>query len=247
MDRRSLSIAAACAAAVGALGLVLLAAGCGDDDGPTGPDSGAPPDTYVVASDAFFATERMFQTYAAQDVYWYDRTLARNYRFIFANADPTLQAVWDSSWTITVEDTTARHVFDGFDFAGTWRPGADRIETIFGGLQLGIDPAHQDSTNHYQRVRVLGYELHVVLPDGTTYQVVLDLNVYVVRGDVAILGSGQPADSRRWYVRRVVENAEPPAPPRSGADRTSADAVPITWGGLRGLYSYPRALEVDAR
>ena len=235
-------IAGASAAAICALALVLTGAGCGDDDGgPTGP--GAPQDTFTVPSSAFAAASRMFQTYAAQDVYWYDNTLARNFRYIFANADPNLQALWDSSWTITVEDSTAQHVFDGFDLHGTWRDGAETIRTTYGGYTLGIDTAHQDSAVYYQRVRVLGQQLEVVLPDGTTYQMLMDLNVYVVRGDVAVLAPDQPADSTHWYVRRIEENAEPPAPPIAGSHAVTS----ITWGGLRGLYSDSPTLERHAR
>lgn len=64
---------------------------------------------------------------------------------------------------------------------------------------------------------------------------------FLVRGDAAErLSANQPADSKHWYIRRWIEETEPPLPaPRPGFDdprHPESVEENFSWGRLKQLY-----------
>ena len=217
-----------------ALGLAVFA-GCGDDDdGPTGPGPNAPADSFPPASSPEFAVLRLLETYGARNSLAYDRTLTRDFRFHFSTyADPDLVMEFGDDWDIELENAAARHLFEGFtDGHGSYQSPATSIESLLSSIVLASDSTHVDSTQHYARVSIPTAVLFIDLEDGSGFQIASPLNVYVVRGDAAVLGADQAADPTVWYVRRIDDLAAP----LSGVHRMKP-ARAATWGAIRVLYT----------
>jgi hypothetical protein len=84
-----------------------------------------------------------------------------------------------------------------------------------GPIEEGFDPEHADSTSQYRLLVVRDFRIHFVRPPAypDTENLVVDylkgLQVlHVVRGDVAVCMTGQPADSRHWYARRWFQDVD---------------------------------------
>ncbi len=223
--RVGLGIAVACAAFV---------FGCGDDDGPTAPKA-APPDTFDVAITPLAGFHRLMETYSGQDAYWYDKMLTRDFRYLFsAEADPALVTEFGNSWGVVNEAASTEHLFAGFQNENAeFLPAAVSIVVSIPDATTGVDPDHPDSTAHYARVNSNFITIDITLADDLTYAVFTPVGIDFVRGDVAVLGEGQPADSTVYYVRRIVDRSTPfKTIPRV---RSNA-AVAATWGAVRAHY-----------
>jgi len=84
--------------------------------------------------------------------------------------------------------------------------GADSVGIVIDGFNEGVDPEHPDSTQQYRIVTVGRFEIgfrtrNVRISTPATVHV-----FHLVRGDVAQLVEGQPADPERWYIRRWLED-----------------------------------------
>jgi hypothetical protein len=90
--------------------------------------------------------------------------------------------------------------------ADTLRAPADSVGFTLDGFREGVDPEHPDSTQHYQVVEVGRYEMGLRIGDARFITKSKKHVFHFVRGDVAHLVPGQPADSVRWYVRRWLED-----------------------------------------
>jgi len=84
---------------------------------------------------------------------------------------------------------------------------ADSVGMFLDGIITGVDPEHPDSTLDYQVLTVHRFEMGVRSLRGQRFIITSPLNVFhMVRGSAAILAPGQPADPKRWYVRRWLED-----------------------------------------
>jgi hypothetical protein len=213
---------------------LLLVSGCGDDDGPTAP---GPTGGYVAAATPFLAVERFFETYAAMDVDAYDGTLARDFRFTFsAQSDPDLVAQYGNSWDVTLEKTAAQHLFSGFtDDEGTFHPATASITDTMLFASAHEDPTHADSVRHYALVSVPRLLMEIWLADDRGFEFDSPVNIFVVRGDAAVLGAGQAPDSTVWYVRRLDDLTTALGAPLGG-DRTMPGTT-TSLGRLRAVYA----------
>ena len=78
------------------------------------------------------------------------------------------------------------------------------------GIQTQDDASHPDSLAHYRKIVVTSMDLVTEVPtspEPTTYNASSRNEFWVVRGDAAVLASGQASDSTRWYLRRWDELA----------------------------------------
>jgi hypothetical protein len=179
------------------------------------------------------AVERLFESYGRQDVATCGDVLDGAFRYRFsAAADPDLVVLYGDSWTRDDELIAAAHVFDGYvDDTGVGRFGALAIDVQVGALFAFEDPDHPDSLDAYRAVGAAGATLNLTFPDGAggTVETFLHgpFDVFVVRGDAAVLGPGQDPSPDRWYVRRIDDRAGPARAPGAAA---------ATWGRLRANY-----------
>jgi hypothetical protein len=91
--------------------------------------------------------------------------------------------------------------------ADTLMAPADSVGMILDGILENVDPEHPDSTQHYRVLSVKRFDFGWRTTKGLRVSVPSNLEIFhVVRGDVAQLLPGQPADSTRWYVRRWLED-----------------------------------------
>jgi hypothetical protein len=87
-------------------------------------------------------------------------------------------------------------------------PATDSLLLRVGVVVQGVDPEHADSTRHYRVLAAQRFACDVHM-SGRLLRGKPSLNVFhVVRGDVALLAPGQPADSTRWYLRLWLEDAD---------------------------------------
>lgn len=98
-------------------------------------------------------------------------------------------------------------LFEGVIQGGdTLHSPADSVGMLLDGFDEGVDPEHPDSTQHYRVVVVGRFELGF-RTGGTRLVTVSSKHIFhLVRGDVAVLVPGQPAEPDRWYVRRWLED-----------------------------------------
>ena len=127
---------------------------------------------------------------------------------------------------------------------------ADSVGMILDGISEGVDPEHPDSTLHYEVLTVRRFEMGFRTTRGGRFVITSPLNVFhVVRGDVALLGPGQPADSTRWYVRRWLEDVSAVNADLAGREGGCGEAAPTAPGprsaGARAP-ALPTALAVHA-
>ena len=108
---------------------------------------------------------------------------------------------------------------------------ADSVGMILDGISEGVDPEHPDSTLHYEILIVRRFEMGFRTTRGGRFVIGGPLNVFhVVRGDAAVLGPGQPADSTRWYIRRWLEDVSAVNADLSGREGGCGEAAPPTPG-----------------
>jgi hypothetical protein len=185
--------------------------------------------------------------------------IARGYR---DRSVDSVAAHYTADWRFHAYGDTVIHFVDGVDrkyelgvlhtiFEGvirgadTLRAPADSVGITMDGFREGVDPEHPDSTQHYQVVEVGRFEMGLRFGDARLVTRSKKHVFHFVRGDVAHLVAGQPADSARWYVRRWLEDVsgvleslsksqgdcgEPAAPapgPRSGAAPPASVALAI--------------------
>jgi hypothetical protein len=88
-------------------------------------------------------------------------------------------------------------------------PRPDTIVVTADGFRESADPEHPDSTGHYRVVAVLRFSFDIRTAGRKELTALPALQVFhVVRGDAAVLATGQGADSTRWYVRRWLEDLD---------------------------------------
>jgi len=190
--------------------LVLFSlAGCGGGDKatePVVPSDGLPSGTPQADSPAHLA-QRLEATWENKVEAQYALLLSDDFRYHFSLAsDPVLVDRYGDNWKRADEVTALTHLFHGFtNTQGTPIPAASRIDMTLTGVQVGNDPDHPDSTAQYQTMAVtdLGMQIEVPgNPDPVLYNISSRQELYLVRGDAAVLPAGAVADTTRWYVRR---------------------------------------------
>lgn len=190
------------------LAMLVFAAGC--DGGKTTavvpPADGLPAGTPINNSSANLMI-RLNATFDAQVASEYAKLLTDDFRFHFSQAaDPDLVAFYGDNWLRNDETLAVSHLFGGFTNAmGEVIPGATTVDMALTGIQTQDDAGHPDSLAHYRKIVVTTMNLVAELPtspDPTTYNTSSRNEFWVVRGDAAVLASGQASDSTRWYLRR---------------------------------------------
>ena len=215
------------------LACLVLLAGCGgdDDNNPVvpQPEAGLPPNT-PQATTPVNLLARFEATYEYRHKVEFGKLLTADYRFAFSSqSDPELVAMYGDTWDQAKELASLGHLIAGFTSEqGDYRPAASEISFTFEGVSVIGDPDHADSTDHYRLAvipRILG---HVSFADGMEFVVDAPHDLYLVRGDAAVLASGQNASADRWYVRRWED--------RSPALVGLLPASPVTIGGIKAAY-----------
>lgn len=212
----------------------VLAPGCSEDDSaPTAPEA----DPYVQATTPAKAAERFVETYEAQDLASYAGNLTTDFRYIFSSqSDPVLVAEYGATWGIADEDSSARHLFQGFvNDQSDYMAGARTIVATTPFFQVLEDPSHTDSTSHYALVAIPRLQFEITLENDTGFNVDAPFNLYVVRGDVARLDGNQPSDTSRWYIRRIDDLT-----PSITLRRRTFPGAASSWGRIRAAYASPR-------
>jgi hypothetical protein len=152
--------------------------------------------------------EKLAQAYRNLSVAGIDAMLTRDYRFhaIGANAENLLR--FTDGYTRENELESVRGMLEGVTRDGrVIMPKADSVGMSFDGILPGVDPEHPDSTQHYQVLTVTRAQFGIRLANGRHLTNQPCRHVFhVVRGDVALLAPGQPADPDRWYIRRWLED-----------------------------------------
>jgi hypothetical protein len=237
--------------------LVLAAlpvlAGCGKNpfnppvDGGNG---GLPPDT-PLADSPQNAMTRFQRCYENQVVAEYEKMFAANFRFTFSSqSDPGLVSRYGNNWGKPDEVESARHLFDGFtNELGQYQQPATNIALQLTGIAFYDDPAKPDSASFYKWVVVPGLTATIKVggPEDPEYNIQARHEFYLVRGDVAVLDTGQEARADRWYIYRWDDLSLPLAAPQLGTasagslagGSTTATGTPVslTWGSLKAAYA----------
>ena len=193
--------------------------------------------------------------------------LAKGYRILSADAvienftaDYRFHTIGDSLGRFTIgtsrdeEAGVVRSLLTGSIRTGAWvGVRADSVSLTIDGFQEGVDPEHPDSTEQYRVVRVGRFQLGVRWTNGQRISTPSSVHVFhLVRGDVALLVDGQPADADRWYIRRWLEDVsgvrsalgereggcgEEPAPAVGPASRDRVEGAMPTVLAVRPLTS----------
>lgn len=150
------------------------------------------------------ALERLADGYRDRDPDAVLINLTRDFRF-HSIGDTLVH--YTSGNSLEEESGTVRALLRGEIRGGdTLRAPADSVGMTIDGIAENVDPEHPDSTQHYRVLTVRRFELGARV-GRTTFVIGSALQVFhLVRGDVAQLAPGQPADSLRWYVRRWLED-----------------------------------------
>ena len=233
--RREFALLASCLAV-----FAVLAAGCSDSKSTKVviPADGLPAGSPINDSEAHLLT-RFEATFDAQSDGEYAKLLTDDFHFHFSQAsDPVLVATYGDNWGRTDETTTVTHLFDGFtDPADVVIPGASTVAMTCANLQVAGDPAHPDSLDHYKKVVVPAMTLVIEVPgtpEPTTYNVSSRQELYIVRGDAAVLASGQAAQADRWYLRRWDDFATINGAMRKGPVVNASNASSV--GKIKGFF-----------
>jgi hypothetical protein len=187
-----------------------------------------------TATDSPEGLMRCFEsTYEGRDADAYGMLFTTDFRFQFG--DPDLRARYPGGWTREDEIASAQHLFEGFrDASGVYRRPAQRIDLSLRPFSVRPDPEKPDSAAWYQIVIVPAVHLAIDI-EGGGFLVENDRHdFWLVRGDVARLDAGQPADPDHWYIRRWVEKpnealavGDPDAVAGASADSTRSGAIGI--------------------
>jgi hypothetical protein len=163
----------------------------------------------------------------------YPGLFATNFRFRFSAAmDPELVTEYGDNWDLSEEAQYADHLFKGFrDSSQAYQPAASRITLSLDPFPID-DPARPDSVAHYKSLVVPSLHLEVEVttsPKATVYQIDGRYQFWMVRGEAAALGPGQPADSLHWYIYRWDDQSTP-------ADALAKPPPLVSWGRLKAVY-----------
>jgi hypothetical protein len=190
--------------------LVLFSlAGCSGDDKTTKPvvqSDGLPAGTPQADSPQHLAT-RLEATWESQVEGEYGKLLSDDFRFHFSlNSDPELVNQYGDNWKRADEIAAFTHLFHGFmNTGGMSIPGASRIDLTLTGSSYGNDFDHGDSTAQYRHLVVTNFDLQVevpTVPEPVLYSISSRQELFLVRGDAAVLPAGAAADTTHWYIRR---------------------------------------------
>jgi hypothetical protein len=167
----------------------------------------------------------------------YAKLLTGDFRYRFSvSADPELVNLYPN-WGRTDEIAAMTHLFHGFTNANDIAiPGASTIQLSLNGVQYAGDPDHADSTAHYGRVIITALDGEFEVPDVSdplVYSISSRHELFVVRGDAAVLPAGAIADSTRWYLRRWDDLAIPIG---YGKRPVANSAQPMTFGSIRASW-----------
>ena len=104
----------------------------------------------------------------------------------------------------------ARNLFRGVSRDGqVGMPAAQSIDVSMKGLSEVGDPQHPDSAGFYRLVVCQEFALDMKLANDQVVKTKPALHVFhLVRGDAAVLTAGNPADPKRWYIRRWVDDVK---------------------------------------
>jgi hypothetical protein len=207
-----------------ALPLVLAFHGCAFDPPPK-PILPEP----IPLNDTPHNTLRRFDlVYEQKKLQDYEVLFASNFRFTFSSqSDPDLADTYGTSWGKDDEIESTQHLFEGFtDSNGDFQAQAGTIELAFEGFSIVDDPYRPDSGAYYKFVIVPSVQLRLAILGGNEVIVHAPHDLYLVRGDVAVLDDAQEARDDRWYVWRWDDRSPPVAGARS-------------WGAMRSTYAGP--------
>jgi hypothetical protein len=225
--------------------LLPILSGCGSNpfNPPIDPggDGHVPGDTPVNDSPQNLMI-RFEKSYEFQDLPAYENLLTSDFRYTFSLASDPLLVDQYPNWGLDDEKQSAQHLFDGFtNTSGTFVPAATRIDMTLNGVQYSGDFTHSDSASHYQKVIVTSVDMQIEVPgqtDAIIYNISARHEFYIVRGDAALLDSGQEARSDRWYIRKwddlstgLTAVARLASINGAGVQRT-----PATWGAVKDTY-----------
>jgi len=221
--------------------LLLILAGCGGgNDSPTKPapvDDGLPTGT-PAADSPDHLVQRLEKTWEFGVESQYALLLAGDFRYHFSlSADPLLANMYGENWTRVDEIAALTHLFHGFrNTNGDSIQGASRIDMTPTGVNVVNDPDHPDSTTQYRKCVVTSLDITIEIPSGgfepVTYQISSRHELYLVRGDAAVVPPGSPADSTHWYLRRWDDLATSTASKFPVINPTS----PATLGKVRSQF-----------
>ena len=187
---------------------ILLFAGCSGDKLMVGPPPPPPPLPESVTPQR--AILRLIATFEQKRITEYAELFTADFTYEFSNStDPDLVTKYSTGWFKSDETESSLHLFQGYTPAGQpFAPAAGSINIDFKTTQpvddngAGVDPV----THKYLVTGVDGQVVIATSPDPTTYVIENNTNVfYLVRGDLANLSPGQPADSLHWYIDRWVD------------------------------------------
>lgn len=201
--------------------LLALLSGCAfhppEDPGKTPPEP--------INDSPQGAVLRFKYVYEQQALPLYELLLTSDFRYTFSiAADPRLVNQYPN-WGRDDEVESTKHLFEGFtNSQGVDVARASRITLDLAGVQYGTDTTHPDSAGWYQKVVVTAVDMVIEAGD-VTYQVSGRHELYLVRGDAAVLDDGQEPRVDRWYLRRWDDLSTPTAAP---------EPVPsFSWGELK--------------
>lgn len=185
------------------------------------------------------AIQRFIGAYEQRKAAEFKDMLTEDFAFEFSNStDPDLVTKYAAGWFKSDEDTAALHLFQGYTPQGQpHTPAASSINIDFASTTAvddnspGVDPV----THKFVATRVDGQIVIPTSPDPTSALIENNYNVfYLVRGDLAVLGSGQAADSLHWYVHHWKDLTTATGLP--GAPSGESTPLPTrskTWAGIR--------------
>jgi hypothetical protein len=224
--------------------LALVSAGCGGSDDPAplqpGPVSPLPPGTPL--NDTPQNTMVRFESaYENQALTEYLALFSNDFSFRFSTqADPALVSRFGSTWGVSRDSASTRHLFDGFTNGnGEFVPGAGAITLALVGAQFLADPDRPDSAAYYKLVIVPTITLTLDIAGTDGFEIAAPHDFRLVRGDAAVLRSGQAADSTRWYIHRWTDQSAALAAIRAPGPSALAHPLPArpsTWGTVKALY-----------
>ena len=227
---RSFALAIAAAAAL------LVGAGCNKSPGDPviPPPAGQLPDSVPEANTPGNLLLRLESAWEHESISEIEGMLAGDFRFNFSvKSDPALVDQWGDNWRRDDEIAAASHLFTGYeDDEGLYQSPTSRILLAFMGVSILADPDHADSSAWYKLVIVSSFEGRIILADAsqTEYEIGGGQDLYLVRGDAAVLAPGQEARTDQWYVTRWVDRAVSLGSPVILPARTK------TWGSLHAQY-----------
>jgi len=221
---------------------LLVLAGCSGGDDPVKPVA-VLPDPPLPANDSpAGALTRLDAALELQSANGYRDLLTADFGFLFSNqTDPSLVTKYGTSWNRTDEDTAVRHLFNGFtDDLSVHHSGVTTISVTFEGVAIADDSVHVDSLAWYKVAQISHMLATMTIPsdngDGpVTFSIDAHQDLWLVRGDAAILPAGIAADSTHWYVRQWADLSSQPYSRLDPTRKLSLSALP-TWGHIKASY-----------